>query len=137
MKAYKAFEKDWTCKGFQYEIGKTYTHGGPIKLCQSGFHACEAPLDVLDYYPLDSQFAEVDLGDVSDEKQKDTKRVGKSITVKAALNIASMISAQVEWTIANADNKNKSSGHSSTIEIVRIETGIKPGFEQELKKIVM
>ena len=39
MKAYKVFYKDWTCKGFQYEIGKTYTHKDILELYVSRFHA--------------------------------------------------------------------------------------------------
>jgi hypothetical protein len=114
MIAYKAFNKDWTCKGFQYEVGKTYTHEGDAKLCSAGFHVCEAPFDVLNYYPLDSQFAQVELGEVSDEKQQDTKRVGRAITIKAALSIPALIAAQIEWTFANTKEENKSSGDYST-----------------------
>lgn len=42
--AYKGFDKDFSCRGFKYEIGKTYTHSGKLSLCNSGFHACEQPL---------------------------------------------------------------------------------------------
>jgi len=113
MKAYKAFNHDMTCRGFQFEVGKTYTHDGAISLCNSGFHACESPLDVLGYYPPTAMFAEVDLDGVSDQKESDTKRVGKSITIKAALSIAGLVSAQVEWVSKQAD-ANIASGDSST-----------------------
>jgi hypothetical protein len=61
IKGFKAFDKGLTCKGFKFEEGKEYTHEGDIKICESGFHFCENPLDVLNYYDLiDSEFAEVE-----------------------------------------------------------------------------
>ena len=50
IKSYKGMNKDMTCRGFQYEIGKEYETNS-AKACTSGFHACEYPLDVLNYYP--------------------------------------------------------------------------------------
>ena len=113
--AYKAFDANWQCRGFQFEVGKTYAHDGPVKLCKSGFHACEAPLDCLNYYSIiDSKFAEVELGGVSDEREKDTKRVGSTVSIKASLNIAGLVKAQVEWCKQNAENKSVAEGDYST-----------------------
>ena len=130
IKAYKAFNHDWTCRGFKYEVGETYKHNGSINLCEAGFHACEAPLDVLGYYPPTAMFAEVELGEASGEKAHDTKRVGKSITVKAALSIAGLVSAQIEWVSKQADanissgynSKAASSGDNSTAEAAGAQT---------------
>ena len=61
MIGFKGFNKDLTCNNFQFEIGKEYKHDGKVKLCNSGFHFCEHPLDVLGYYPPDcSRFAEIE-----------------------------------------------------------------------------
>lgn len=61
IKAYKGFNKDLQCRGFQYEIGKEYEEE-TANLCHAGFHACEYPLDVFGYYsPADSRFCEVEL----------------------------------------------------------------------------
>lgn len=49
--AYKGFESDLTCRGFQYELGKSYFDPQPAKICEHGFHACVMPADVFDYYP--------------------------------------------------------------------------------------
>ncbi len=48
---YKGFDKDWSCRGLKYEIGKEYVHEGDVSLCNRGFHACLAPLDIWTYYP--------------------------------------------------------------------------------------
>ena len=53
IKGYKAFNKDLTCRNFQYEIGKTYKHKGKIEACSSGFHFCEKLSDVYNYYSFD------------------------------------------------------------------------------------
>ena len=52
IKAYKAFDNDLTCIGFQYEVGKEYHHKGKLELCESGFHACERLADCFIFYPF-------------------------------------------------------------------------------------
>ena len=52
MIGYKAFNKDLTCRGFQYEIGKTYSIKGLPILCQTGFHFCNNIADTYRYYPM-------------------------------------------------------------------------------------
>ena len=53
IRAYKAFNSDLTCKGFQYEVGKEYHHKGELKMCCAGFHICKRLLDCFNYYPFD------------------------------------------------------------------------------------
>lgn len=50
MKGYKGFNSDWTCKGFQYEVGKTYETEEKIEPCKSGFHFCEKLEDCFEHY---------------------------------------------------------------------------------------
>lgn len=50
--ACKGFEHDLTCRGFQYEIGKTYTIEDKPKICEQGFHCCVKLSDVFAYYPI-------------------------------------------------------------------------------------
>lgn len=50
MIGYKAMNPDMTCRGFQYEVGKTYVTDGPPVLCGNGFHFCERVADVWEYY---------------------------------------------------------------------------------------
>ena len=63
MKGYKIFCSDWTCLGFQYEVGKTYEMDATeIKLCDKGFHFCKRLVDCFSYYGFDpeNKFAEVE-----------------------------------------------------------------------------
>lgn len=48
--AYKGMDFNMACKGFHYEVGKSYKTY-KAELCNCGFHACLNPIDVLDYYP--------------------------------------------------------------------------------------
>lgn len=64
MKAYKGFNRELRCKGFQYEVGKEYEEP-EAELCKCGFHACENPLDVFCYYPpASSRYCEVEMDEV-------------------------------------------------------------------------
>lgn len=90
MKCYKGFDKGLKCRDFQYEIGKEYEEER-AEICDTGFHACENPLDVFGYYaPADSRYCEVEL-DANNQKLDDSKRVGKKISIKAEIGIAGII----------------------------------------------
>lgn len=84
-KAYKAFNADLTCRGFQYEEGNTYQIKGEPKICEHGFHACLNLTDVFTYYGgvigKDIVVHEVELKYVSDEIDDDSKVVAKKITI--------------------------------------------------------
>ena len=99
--AYKAFQADFTCRSFQYEVGKTYTHDGEVRMCRAGFHACENPLDVLNYYNLcDSRFAVVELaGEILTHNEEGTKLCAASIHVRAELKFPDFVKAAVQWVI--------------------------------------
>ena len=112
MKAYKGFNADMTCRGFQFEEGKTYEHEGEVKLCESGFHACEDPLDIFGYYaPSGSEFHEVELEGVSDECKEETKVVAKKITIGTRLGIDKIIKACVEFRFSKLEKELKNSGN--------------------------
>ena len=98
IKAYKGFDKNMQCRGFQFAEGETY-HEETAKMCESGFHACEMPLDVLAYYaPGDgSIYREVTLDEVTDESSNDSKRCAKTITIGKELGIGGLVEAQLEF----------------------------------------
>ena len=114
--AYKAFNDDMTCRGFQYEVGKTYEHEGDVNMCNSGFHACLIPFDCYNYYENATTFAEVELGGVSKERREDSKVVGASITITAKLELSDWIKKQVSAVVEACRKSKKSladSGHAA------------------------
>ena len=117
MKAYKGFNRDMTCRGFQFEEGKTYEHEGDVQLCESGFHACEDPMDCLRYYdPCTSVYHEVDLDGVSDERKEDTKVVGKKIRIGARMSVEDIVKASIDYVFASykdAKDGDYASGYGS------------------------
>ena len=100
VKAYKGFNRDMTCRGFQFEEGKTYTlpEGEEPELCKRGFHACLDPLDCLRYYGItNSVFHEVELEGVVEKKDRnDTKICGKTIKIGAEIDIDAMIDISIK-----------------------------------------
>ena len=102
--AYKGFNQDWTCRGYQYEVGKTYMHKGDVKACESGFHACEYPLDVLRYYsPAESKFAVVKMSGGTSKDSDDTKIASAKITIETEINLPEMVKKAVEWIKGKVD----------------------------------
>ena len=96
--AYKGFDKDFKCRGFQYEVGKTYEMDGNIACCNRGFHACESPMEVFDHYDmLSSRFAEVEQSGKIDKEAVSTKTCSSRIKIKAELKLADIINLGVEW----------------------------------------
>ena len=83
MKGYKAFKSDWTCRGFQYEIGKTYEleDGQELRMCQCGFHFCKYPIDVFGYYPMDDKTLIAEVEALGDIQQEGTKYVTNKIRI--------------------------------------------------------
>lgn len=108
MKAFKGFNKDLTCRGFQYEEGKEF-HTEKAECCEEGFHACEYPLDCFGYYnPAQSVFHEVELSGDMDRRSDDTKVCATDIKIGARISIAGLVKAAIEFTMSEV-NKEKES----------------------------
>ena len=106
MKAFKGFNKDLTCRGFQYKVGETYDEE-KAELCHTGFHACESPVACLQHYdPATSVYHEVELEEVSNEEGTDTKRVGKKITIGAEIGIPEICRLTFEYVKEHCANEN-------------------------------
>ena len=105
MKAYKGFKNDMTCRGFQYEEGKEY-HEERALCCDTGFHACEYPLDCFKYYePADSVYHEVEqTGDI-DKSEGDSKVASTEIKIGAKIGIPGLVQAAIEYTSKRCEKK--------------------------------
>ena len=120
--AYKGFGKDFKCRGFQYEVGKTYEMDGNIACCNRGFHACESPMEVFDYCDmLTSRFAEVEQSGKIDKEADSTKTCSSRIKIKAELKLADIINLGVEWlkeiTMPSKIKANNSSNDGNYAQI--------------------
>ncbi|MCW2405069.1 hypothetical protein M2336_001698 [Sphingobium sp. B1D7B] len=118
--AYKGFDKNLQCRGYQYEVGKTYVHTGPVVRCQSGFHVCQNPLDVLDFYGLEdgNRFARVTVGGKVD-RSEDKKWACAELTVEVELKLPDLIASAIKWVMdactVSGDKVQSASGDYSQL----------------------
>jgi hypothetical protein len=117
--AYKGFNKDLRCRGYQFEVGQTYTHDGAVKACQSGFHACTDPWDVLHYYNFagSNRFARVTLsGDTAREPNGDSKIAAGVIAINDELSFGEFVAELVAHTVTQTGGKDDNpSGNDAQI----------------------
>ena len=111
--AYKAFDKNMQCRGFQFEVGAHYEHNGKVEPCKSGFHACKNPLDVWNYYPINSRYAIVEIaGDVVDSGS-DSKVVCSNISIVQEIALTELINHSVKYMLNEC--YDKLAGHNSNL----------------------
>ena len=115
IKGYKAFDKDLKCRDFQYKVGENYKEKGDICCCDNGFHFCENPFDVLNYYPLIdddgefSRFAKVE-GSGKVDRGKDKVCVS-NIKVIEELTLGDFVNNGVEFI----QNQTKDSANYESV----------------------
>lgn len=105
MRAFKGFNKDLTCRGYQYEEGKEF-HTERAECCDTGFHACEYPLDCFGYYdPAHSVFHEVELSGEMDKSGDNTKVCATDIKIGARLSIAGLVKRAIDFTMSKVNKE--------------------------------
>ena len=98
MKGFKVFNSDWTCRGFQFEVGKTFTEDVTPVCCDRGFHFCTKAADCFRYYSFDpdNKVAEVEaLGDIdtnNDDSKCSTNKIHiiREITWQEVLDLVNL-----------------------------------------------
>ena len=113
---YKGTDVNLQCRGFQFEVGKTYLHEGTPKACESGFHACENPLDVFNYYPPGtSRFLLVEQSGELAFHAGDSKVASASITIKTEMFLPAFVKAAFDWVVSKCSpaTSNHATGYQS------------------------
>ena len=113
MEGYKVFEHDWTCRGFQYEVGKTFEEDVTPSCCNRGFHFCKELKDCFNYYPFnpDNKVAKViALGEI-DEESDDSKCCTNKIQIVEEISWEDVL-RMVNLGKGNAGNRNSGDWNS-------------------------
>ena len=117
LKVFKGTDKDMKCRGMQYEIGKTEKSDGAIRCGDKGFHSCEAPFDVLSYYPMrdgNRYFIAEAGGKIDRTGAEDSKLASSELTLKAEVGFKDLVKAQFEFTRKKAES-GTAGGYSSNL----------------------
>ena len=141
MKVYKGTDKNMQCRGKQYVLGKKEVADGAIRCGNKGFHSCEAPFDVLRYYPNinGNRFFEAEAGGKIDKAENDdTKLASSELTLKSEINFAGLVKAQIEYTrkksnagTADGDWSNLVGGYKSNL-LGGYESNLVGGYKSNL-----
>ena len=112
--SYKGFNSNLSCRDFQYEVGKEYAVNGEVKLCVNGFHACENPFDVFNFYGdiLNNRYCVVEqYGDIQKDGKKNSKIASSNIRIKEEISLGELFNRGVEWLyntlITNKEDLNR------------------------------
>jgi FKBP-type peptidyl-prolyl cis-trans isomerase FkpA len=98
------------------------------KCCESGFHACEYPLDIFSYYgPVDNRFSEVEISGNICKGDDDSKIAGTEIEIKSEINIPMLIKASVDFLKQNQTKAGiKTTASGLQYEVISEGSGAKP-----------
>ncbi|WP_444980887.1 DUF7666 domain-containing protein, partial [Paenibacillus koleovorans] len=91
VKGFKVFKPDFTCRGFQFAVGNTYTHEGPIEPCAAGFHFCEKLVDCFNYYDFDPNNRVAEIEALGELKHEDDKACTNIIRIVREISWAEML----------------------------------------------
>ena len=116
LKGFKVFNPDWTCRGFKYEVGKTYEENVIPSICAKGFHFCKNARDCFNYYSFNSNnkvaeviaHGEIDEGD--DKCCTNKLEIVREIPWHELLTIVNM----GNWNTGYCNTGNRNTGDCNT-----------------------
>ena len=113
MKGYKVFNSDWTCRGYQYEIGKTYEIAENPQCCKVGFHFCERLADCFNYYSFNTnnKVAEIEAIGEIDFDDTNSKRCTNKIVILKELKWSEVLD-MCNSGKGNSGNRNSGNDNS-------------------------
>ena len=128
IKGYKVFNPDWTCRDFQYEVGKTFEDDVTPKCCSRGFHFCTKASDCFSYYGFnpENKVAEVLALGTVDTESDDTKcctnkiQIVREISWQELLTIVNTgkgctgLCNTGDWNTGNRNTGNRNTGDCNT-----------------------
>ena len=112
IKGYKVFNPDWTCRDFQYEVGKTFEDDVTPKCCSRGFHFCTKASDCFNYYDFnhENKVAEVLALGMVDTESGDTKCCTNKIQIVREISwqeLLTIVNTGKDCTgLCNTGNRN-------------------------------
>ena len=118
MKGYKVFNSDWTCRGYQYEIGKTYEIAENPQCCKVGFHFCERLADCFNYYSFNTnnKVAEIEAIGEIDFDDTNSKRCTNKIVILKELKWSEVLDMcnSGKGNSGNRNSGNYNSGNDNS-----------------------
>ena len=131
IKGYKVFNPDWTCRGFQYEVGKTYKRNGNIEMCEAGFHFCQKASDCFNYYAFDSNNKVAEVEAIGNVETEDDKSVTDEIIILKELTWYEVLEL-VNTGKYCTGNRNSGDCNSGNWNSCNFSTGFFNSIEQPL-----
>ena len=126
IKGYKVFNPDWTCRGFQYEVGKTFKHEGNIEMCGAGFHFCRKLAECFNYYEFNSNNKVAEVEAIGNVETRDDKSVTDEIVICKELSWYEVLDLcntgnwntgnwnTGEWNTGDCNTGNRNTGNCNT-----------------------
>ena len=126
VRGFKVFNPDWTCRDFQYEVGKTYEENVKPSICGRGFHFCKQAKDCFNYYSFDpeNKVAEVlalgEVVEVGDKCCTNKIQIVREITWEELLTLVNTGKGNAglcnsgNWNSGNRNSGNYNSGNRNS-----------------------